>query len=301
MIQRRLCLTIFLFVSCLQCTLESGWAQEDTSKLKLPSFFSNNMVLQRDKPISIWGWAKANTKVDVVFLGNTSTATSDPAGKWKVKLPALAAHDKGSSLVVESGPDRIEVKNVLVGEVWFASGQSNMAFLLQNSLEGEQDVADSNHPGIRMYLAANTAASEPQSDIRGQWHVSTPESSGPFSAVAYFFALRLHEETGVPVGVIKSCIGGKRAECYTSREAMLSNEHGKKMIAELDQQGAKYDPVNSKAIHEKRLAEWKEKTAEVREFNKGKDQADRKRVPRQPRVPTPVYETKAIQPFSTTG
>ncbi len=277
-------LVIVLF-SVLPCS--SGWAQ-----LKLPSFFSDDMVLQREKPVAIWGWADANAKTTVAFAGQTQSATADETGKWMVKLPALKASSEGSSLIVESGSERIEIKNVLVGEVWFASGQSNMDFLLLKTDEAEQDIAAAEHPGIRMFLAANTPAADPQTDIRGSWHVSTPETAGSFSAVAYFFALRLHEETGVPVGVLKSSWGGKRSECFTSREAMLSNEHGRKMIDELDKLAEQFDAKNAANTYEKALAAWKEKTAEIREFNKGKEPSEKKRVPRQPQKSKPVYENE---------
>ena len=260
--------------------------------LKLPSFFSDNMVLQREKPAAIWGWADANQEVVVAFAGKVEKTTADESGKWRLHLPALNTRTDGSSLVVESGSDRVEIKNVLVGEVWFASGQSNMDFILLKTHEATQDIAAANHPGVRMFLAANTPAAEPQNDIRGQWHISTPESAGKFSAVAYFFAKRVHEETGVPVGILKSSWGGKRCECFTSREAMLTSEHGKKMIADLDQLATEYDAEKSERVHKNALAKWKEKTAAVRAFNKGKDKADRKRFPRQPKKAKPVYQNE---------
>lgn len=282
---RRLILLVLFALTALPCS--PGMAE-----LKLPTFFSDNMVLQREKPIAIWGWADANSKVTVAFAGEVQSATTDATGKWSLQLPPLKARNEGSSLVVECKSDRLEVKNVLVGEVWFASGQSNMDFLLFKTHEAEQDIAAANHPGVRMFLAANTPAATPQADIRGSWHVSTPESAGKFSAVAYFFAKRVHEETGVPVGVLKSSWGGKRSECFTSRKAMLSNEHGKKMIAELDQLATQFDANKSNKAYEKALAAWKEKSAAVRAFNKGKAQAERKRVPRQPKKAKPVYENE---------
>ncbi len=265
-------------------------AVQESAKLSLPSFFSNNMVLQREKPIAIWGWAEANQKVEVAFNQQVANAQADSEGNWKIVLPAMGATQKGSSLVVECGRDRLEVKNVVVGEVWFASGQSNMVFMLKNSHEAKQDLAEADNDSIRMFLAANTPASEPQSNIKGAWQVSSTETAGEFSAVAYFFAKRIHEETGVPVGIIKSCIGGKRVECYTSREAMLANEVGRTIIADLDAKAAKYDEVTANSTFEGALAKWQTRTAEAREFNKGKTGSERKRIPRRPRRQLPVYE-----------
>ena len=281
----RIALFVLFFLASLPCC--RGFAE-----LKLPSFFSDNMVLQRDKPIAIWGWSDPNSEVTVAFAGSSSTATADNKGNWKIQLPARKAIYDGLSLVVESGSERIEINNVLVGEVWLASGQSNMDFLLSRTHESEQDVSAANFPKIRMFLAARTPAAKPQSDIRGSWHVSTPQSAGSFSAVAYFFAKRIHEETGVPVGVLKSSWGGKRSECFTSREAMLSNEHGRKMVAELDRMAAQFNPNEEEKRYEKALARWKENTEEIRAFNKGKQKAERKRLPRQPNRAKPVYENE---------
>jgi sialate O-acetylesterase len=282
---RHLVLSMMLFLVCLN-------NERLSAELKLPSFFSDNMVLQRDKAVSIWGWTDPNTKVALSFHGKSANTTSNESGRWQVELPAMSANAKGQSLVIESGGERIEIKNVLIGEVWFAGGQSNMAFILKRSLEAEADIAAANYPGIRMFLAANTAASTPQTDIRGSWHVCTPETADAFSAVAYFFAKRIYEETGIPVGVIKSCWGGKRAETYTSREALLSNEHGKKMIADLDQLASEYNAEKKNAAYEKALAQWKKSRDTVREFNKGKEKTTRKKFPRQPKKPKPVYENE---------
>ena len=158
------------------------------AELKLPSFFSNQMVLQRDKPVSIWGWADANTQVDVAFNGNTVSTKSTDEGNWKITLPAMKASRQGMNMVIENGNDRVEIKNILVGEVWFASGQSNMAFKLQNSLDAKADLPKSKNSSIRFFLAANTPAAQPQNNIQGTWNLSAPETSGNFSAVAYYFA-----------------------------------------------------------------------------------------------------------------
>ncbi|MCP4097120.1 MAG: 9-O-acetylesterase, partial [Planctomycetaceae bacterium] len=110
------------------------------AELKLPSFFSNQMVLQRDKPVSIWGWADANTQVDVAFNGNSVSTNSSDDGNWRLTLPAMQANEQGMNMVIENGKDRDKIKNILIGEVWFASGQSNMAFKLQASLDAKTDL-----------------------------------------------------------------------------------------------------------------------------------------------------------------
>lgn len=262
------------------------------AELKLPSFFSNQMVLQREKPVSIWGWADANSQVDVAFNGNAVSARTNADGTWQVTLPAMKASDQGMNLVIENGKDRVEIENILIGEVWFASGQSNMAFKLQNSLDAKTDLPKSKNPAIRFFLATNTPAAKPQTNIVGAWNLASPESSGNFSAVAYYFAKQIHKETGIPVGIIQSCWGGKRAECYTSREAMLSNPHGKKMIAELDRAAKSFDPVAAQKKYDSTMEIWEKKVANVRTQNKNKDKSDRIRFPRRPQPVKPTYQNE---------
>ena len=262
------------------------------AELKLPSFFSNQMVLQRDKPVSIWGWADANTQVDVAFNGNTVSTKSNDDGSWRLALPAMKANGQGMNMVIENGKDRVEIKNILIGEVWFASGQSNMAFKLQASLDAKTDLPKSKNPAIRFFLATNTPAAQPQTDIVGTWNLSSPETSGKFSAVAYYFAKQIQQETGIPVGIIQSCWGGKRSECYTSREAMLSNSHGKKMIAELDRAAKAFDSNAAKKKHDAAMANWEKRTARVRAENKNKAASERSRLPRRPLPVKPTYENE---------
>ena len=269
----------------LKADLKADW--------KLPSFFSDNMVLQREAPIAIWGWAKPRTDVTATFHGATAIATADDEGKWELNLPKLSTKKEGATLQIANGSRVVEIKNVLVGEVWFASGQSNMAWELKKAENAEEEIQNSGMPGVRMFLATNTPASKPQTNIKGTWKVSSPENSGAFSAVAYYFAKRVHEETGVPVGIIYSCWGGKRSECYTSREAMLSNEHGKTMLAKLDEVAEKFNAEEVKANNESRLSKWQEKAKEIRTFNQGKGKSEQKRIPRRPRPIKHPYENES--------
>ena len=262
------------------------------AELKLPSFFNHQMVLQRNKPVSIWGWADANTQVDVAFKGNAVSTKANGDGRWQVTLPAMKASDQGMNMVIENGKDRVEIQNILIGEVWFASGQSNMAFKLQSSLDAKTDLPKSKNQAIRFFLATNTPASQPQTNITGTWNLSSPETSGKFSAVAYYFAKQINQETGIPVGIIQSCWGGKRSECYTSREAMLSNPHGKKMIAELDRAAESFDPVAAKKKHDAAMATWEKRVAKVRIQNKNKETSERARIPRRPQPTKPIYENE---------
>ena len=246
--------------------------------LSLPGFFSDHMVVQRDKPVAIWGTADAGAGVKVSFSGKSATTTANAQGDWKINLPPLPANATGSAITVNSGTATTTINDVLVGEVWFASGQSNMAFKVAGSHEAAKDIAAADYPGIRMFLAKLTPAAEPQTDIGGLWSVCSPQTVPQFSAVAYFFALDLHQKLKVPVGIINSSWGGKPVQTFTSREALASIPEGKQALEQLDQMTAAFNPEKAKqrnkaalARYETALAAWKEKP-----------KAERKAQPKKP-------------------
>jgi len=242
-----------------------------SAELTLPHFFSDHMVVQRDKPLVIWGQADPGKEVSVSFAGDSTTITSSASGEWKATLKPRPAQSKGSDLKITSGSDSKTLTDVLVGEVWFASGQSNMAFRVSGSHEAKADIAAADHPGIRVFQAKLTPAAEPQSDIDGAWFVSSPETAGAFTAVGYFFALELHQELKVPIGIISSSWGGKPVQTFTSREALASIPEGKSQLAAHDQAIASFDPAKAakqyKAAQEqfkKKLAAWQAKPKDKR-------------------------------------
>jgi sialate O-acetylesterase len=276
-------LTAIAICVCSLLLASSSVAQQ---ALRVPSFFSDHMVVQQKVPVAVWGWAKPGDRVKLEFHGNTSSAKADDkTGKWNANLPACDANSEGTSLTIKSGDQKILINDVLVGEVWFASGQSNMVWPVSRSENAEAAIASANYPGVRMYLADTTPADEQQEDIKGAWNVCTPENAGAFSAAGYFFAKKIHEETGLPVGVIKSCWGGKRCECYCSREAMVSNPHGKLMIEELDKQAENYNEEAARERYDKAVAAWKEKSDKIRKENQVEG-AKKKRIPRKPQFQT---------------
>ncbi len=265
----------------------TGQTVQAQQTLKLPSCFSDHMVLQQQQHAKIWGWAEAGKIVNVGFSGHSINAVADDKGYWSALLPKLAANAVPSKLNISCGGEEVVIEDVLVGEVWFASGQSNMAWNLRNTTDSATEIASADMPGLRMFLAAPTPAKEPQTDIQGAWNVCTPENVPLFSATAYYFAKKIHQETGVPVGVIKSVIGGKRCECYCSREAMMSNENGKEMIAQLDAQSSAYDPEAAQQKYEKSLKAWQAKTEKLRNANRELPKEKRKRMPRKPQKQQP--------------
>jgi len=177
-----------------------GWAA-----IRLPKVFSDHMVLQREAPVKLWGWAGPGEQVVVEFAGQGHSATANREGKWQVTLGAMPASGEGRDLVVSSGRSaEVVLRDVLVGDVWLSCGQSNMMFSLANADTGERAIADSaNYPGLRLFnVVGDPRAKQAAEDIKGDWKISSPASSRSFSAVSYFFGRHLHKHLDVPIGMI---------------------------------------------------------------------------------------------------
>lgn len=195
--------------------------------VRLPALFSDNMVLQQGIRVPVWGWADDGETVTVTFRGHKATATAK-GGKWSVKLGRLKAG--GPDTLVIAGKNTIEIKNVLVGEVWIASGQSNMEFPLSRSFESKADVDASTNSQIHLFHVPKLKAKQPVDDVKATWKECNPDSVAGFSAVAYYFGHDLQKARNVPVGLIESDWGGSPAEVWMSREALESNPRYKTEI-----------------------------------------------------------------------
>lgn len=249
--------------------------------LSLPHFFSDHMVLQRDTSAAIWGTADPDTEVIVTFKGNTAKATADENGQWHASIETGPADATGADLVISSGSESTAIKDVLVGEVWLASGQSNMVWTMDRVEDYAEEISKADYPGIRFFLAPMVTAVEPQDDIEGEWSLCNSETLGGYSAVAYFFAKTLHQELGIPVGVIKTAWGGKPVETFTSREALNTLPGTKKLVDELLASDAQYDEEQAQRGYEARLEDWETAIAAW----KAKPAEERGRPPRRPAVP----------------
>jgi sialate O-acetylesterase len=187
-----------------------------SADVTLPPVLGSGMVLQRDLPVPVWGWADAGEKVSVTFAGQTKTTKAGAKGKWMVKLDPLKANSKAASLTV-TGNNKISLDNVLVGEVWICSGQSNMEWALRSSMNAKEEVAAADHPQIRLFnVPGHTTSPLPKEKGAGSWQVCNPKSATGFSAVGYFFGRRLQKDLGVPVGLVGSNWGGTRIEPWTT-------------------------------------------------------------------------------------
>ena len=237
-----------------------GWAE-----VRLPRVFGSHMVLQQEKPIVIWGWAAAKEKITVSLADSSRQATANERGEWKVTLPARKA---GGPFTLEvKGSSEAVFEDVLIGEVWLCSGQSNMEMGVGICRDGKTEVESANYPSIRLLMAANRWSPQPQSDLEAtdlkrpenRWRVCSPQAIGEggwggFSASGYYFGRELHKRLGVPIGLIDATWGGTRIESWTPPEGFAEVTALKKDY-ELVQLG---DPRTG--LHQERLKQTLKET-----------------------------------------
>ena len=223
------------------------------SEVRLPKVFGSHMVLQQEKPVIIWGWADPGAEVSVRLATESRQVKANEKGEWKVEFPAMKAGDVALKLSV-SGPNTIALDDILVGEVWLCSGQSNMEMGVGAALNGKQEIAAANHPGIRLLKVEKRWTAEPQADMTGSWQVCTPASIAAggwagFSAAGYYFGRELHAKLGVPVGLIDATWGGTRIESWTPPEGFAA-------VPDLAKEYEKVQLGDPRArLHQERLAQ----------------------------------------------
>ena len=181
------------------------------ANVRMPAVISNNMVLQKDIPLPIWGWADGGEEVTVTLGESTVTTKADAAGKWKVTLPAIKTAGGPHEMVVK-GKNEIKIGNILVGEVWAGSGQSNMQWNVAQSTNGQQEIADAKFPKIRLFMIPLVPSAAPTDQVQAQWVECSPQTVGGSSAVLYFFGREIHQKLDVPVGLITTAWGGTRIQ-----------------------------------------------------------------------------------------
>ncbi len=253
------------------------------AEVKLPTIFTDNMVLQRDQKVPIWGTAAPAEKVVVAFLEQIQTIETGADGKWKVWFTPLPVTHEPFSIKV-TGTNALEIKNVLVGDVWFCGGQSNMANPLPGSLNAKDEIAAAHFPEIRDYVAFRQVDLEPQADNRGRWKVCTPQNAPGFSGVAYFFAREIYQKYGIPIGIIENSLGATNIEAWMDHDALSSCPELEPWIkdwdaarANLDTEKARYvASLNSwgeahpaeKAAFDAQLAVWGDEAQAAKAANK---------------------------------
>ncbi|MDA3865770.1 MAG: hypothetical protein PF489_03350 [Salinivirgaceae bacterium] len=200
------------------------------AEVKLPSLVGSNMVLQRDKPLNFWGWASNGENITVSFLGKNYKTTADANGKWKVILPSQKAGGPYEMTIKAS--NTITLTNILIGDVFVCSGQSNMELKVGGADNAQAEIASADGTNIRSFRIPNAISSRPKEDVKSQWLECDPVNVGKVSAVAYFFARELNSKTKIPIGIIESYWGGTAIETWLSPEALTNDpEFGAKVIS----------------------------------------------------------------------
>lgn len=224
----------------------------------VPAVFGSGMVLQRGMPIRVWGTAAPGEKIQVGLGAESLRTQAAGDGRWSVVLSARSAEAAPQALVIR-GTNELRFDDVLIGDVWLCSGQSNMNMRLKQTDNAAAELIAATVPGIRLFTVAREVADTPQADVKGRWQACSPETAGDFSAVAYYFGRRLHRELGVPVGLIHSSWGGTAAEAWTPREALAASDELQPILARWDAAVADYPRAKAEfeANRERLVAEWK--------------------------------------------
>ncbi|RKU37586.1 9-O-acetylesterase [Candidatus Poribacteria bacterium] len=216
------------------------------AEVTLPRVIGSNMVLQRDMEVPIWGWASAGEEVTIILNTEnveseplfSTTAVADAEGNWRTKLPAMAAG--GPYILKVSSSNTLELTNILFGEVWVCSGQSNMQWSVSASKDSEAEIATANYPNIRLFYVPRVPSGLPQNDVEADWYETNPETIANFSAVAYYFGRKLYKNLDVPIGLINTSWGGTRIEPWTPPAGFASVSTLESISKEVQEAHANY-------------------------------------------------------------
>lgn len=234
-----------------------------TAELKLAAMFSDSMVLQRDQPVKLWGWATSKSEIKVAIDERQLIVKTDDSGKWSTSLSALPAGGP-FTLTISGDGGNLTIKDILVGDVWLCSGQSNMAMTVARSKDFDKEAANAKFPQIRMFKVTSGHSIEPTETCSGEWTVCTPDNVGNFSATAYFFGRRLHKELDVPIGLINSSVGGTSVESWTSMPAQSNVATIKPRLDAWKTDDTNFNATAAQANYDKALARWKTKAADAK-------------------------------------
>ncbi|MDH4242075.1 MAG: sialate O-acetylesterase, partial [Phycisphaerae bacterium] len=243
--------------------------------VKLPAVIGDNMVLQRDRAAHIWGWAEPGEEIMVSASWRTMAwgVTANKDGRWSFEMSP--PNTAGPHEMTVSSKNTITIKNILVGEVWVCSGQSNMQMSVRSSANAEQEIASADYPKVRLFTVKRKVADEPQTDCEGSWTMCSPETVPDFSAVGYFFGRELHQQLDVPVGLIHTSWGGTPAESWTRRGALESVPDCVPIVERFEEAMAKYPEAKKK--YDESMIAWKEDVKKAK--------AEGKNPPRRPGAP----------------
>ncbi len=269
-------------INCLFLTLIASVLSSDMVKaeITLPAIFSDHMVLQQSQPVPVWGWAAPGETIQVRFANQSKTATADSDGRWEVKLDPLVTGEP--RVMTISGSSEIKIDDVLVGEVWLGSGQSNMAMTVSraNEFDSEKKIADL--PLIRMFKESSGSTATPGKKGSGSWQLCSPDTVGGFSATLYFFGREIHKELNRPVGLVNSSVGGTPIESWIDADAQRADPNLKSLFPE----------TKSPLIDEAAEAANYQKALDRHQIAVKKAKAEGKAIPRKPQNPAEVRAKK---------
>jgi sialate O-acetylesterase len=250
--------------------------------VRLPAIFSDHLVLQTGVTVPVWGWAEPGEAVTVTVAGQTKNTRAAADGRWRVDLAKLTASAAPTTLTVR-GRNTLTIRDVLVGEVWLGSGQSNMAMTVVRSNDPEREAAAANRPQIRMFKEESAAADTPQAEGKGRWVVCAPETVGAFSATLYFFGREVHAALGVPVGLINSSVGGTPIESWIAPEVQRAAPELKEFFAPAKAPTPEAAEA-AKRKYERDLAKWQADVKQAR--------ANKQKAPKRPQDPAALAARK---------
>jgi sialate O-acetylesterase len=228
--------------------------------VKLPAVISDHMVLQQGMPVRIWGTADPGESVRVEFQGQSVATSARPDGKWEAWLRPLAAAGP-----LEMSINGTAIHDVLVGEVWIGSGQSNMEWILQNTKDHDAEVAAANYPLMRIFHVKKVVADQPAADVEAKWELVAPGTIPRFSAVEYFFGRHLYQALHVPMGLIESDWGGTPAQSWTSKEALAADPSLNFIAEQWERTLANYPAAKQK--YDAAVAAWNDTAAKAKTQN----------------------------------
>ncbi len=243
------------FVATLVLSLSASAFAE----IKLSPLFADHMVLQRGMAVPIWGTVGANQEVVVEAAGKSAKATADGAGNFLAKLPELEYGGNAVTLTLTAGGEKLVLRDVLIGDVWIGSGQSNMEWPLHATHDSKKAIAEADFPNIRLFTFPKVTLLSPTKEVLGKWEVCSPQTVKNFSAVAYYFGREIHDREKVPMGLIANAWGGKPVESFMSEEAIESDPAFKPLLDK--KEAAAHHLPAARAAYEKRLVEWEKNNA----------------------------------------
>lgn len=275
--------------------------------VEMASLFTHNMVLQQGMRVPVWGTAPAGTVIAVIFAGQERASVADTNGHWRADLDALAASSEPRTLNVTSvgSTNRIALTNVVVGEVWIGSGQSNMEFPLRKSANATEAIAAANDPLLRLFTVEKTTSDTPLAGVKGTWSPCDPVTVAPFSAVAYYFGQELRRSRGIPVGLICSAWGGTCAEAWTPADVLQTTPQLAAVAERYQKQLREWDAAKAETLYQQQLTNHTRAAAEAEKAGRPKPKAPTR--PQSPALshqrPSGIYNAMIapLQPFAIKG